>query len=456
MPIRIRLAGAVAVVTVLLVTVGGILFIRSFRHGLETSLDPGLHAQAHALVRDVRANPTGVDLLSARTGFATDDAVAQVLDSRGEVLANTREAGVSPVLEPSAARRARAAPITAHASVGAEREPYRVLARPLGAGDRRIVVVGISLEPTEAAVSRVRDALLLGGALAVVVATAGAWFLAAAALRPVERMRRDAADISEHDRTARLNVPSTRDEVAALGATMNQLLARLQGALKREREFIADAGHELRTPLALLGTELELADARRRTREQLADSIRHAAVATKRLQHLADELLFLARDDDRDAPTSSPVPMIDVVAASLGAFRGRAAERVVTVIPTIDGEPMLTVAPASFRRVVDNLLDNALRYAPAGSTIEVRGRCDGAEVVLEVLDQGPGFPVDFLPDAFERFSRADDARARTDGGTGLGLAIVHAVAVSHGGTATAANRPGGGGAVVVRLPAPNL
>jgi signal transduction histidine kinase len=194
-----------------------------------------------------------------------------------------------------------------------------------------------------------------------------------------------------------------------------------------------------------LGTELELADARPRTREQLADSIRHAAVATDRLQHLADELLFLARDEDCDAPTSAPVPMIDVVAASLSAFRGRAAERVVTLIPTIDGEPMLTVAPASFRRVVDNLLDNALRYAPAGSTIEVRGRCDGAEVVLEVLDQGPGFPLDFLPDAF-----------RANGGTGLGLAIVHAVAVGQGGTASAANRSGGGAAVVVRLPAPNL
>ncbi len=454
MPIRIRLAGAVAVVTVLLVTVGGILFLRSFRHGVETSLDAGLHAQARALVHDLQANPTGVDLLGARTGFATNDAVAQVLDPSGRVLANTREAGAVTVLDPSAARRARAAPIIARASVGTEREPYRVLARPMGAGDRRLVVVATSLEPTEAAVARARDALLLGGALAVVGATAGAWFLAAAALRPVERMRREAADISEHDRAARLNVPSTRDEIAALGATMNQLLARLQGALTRQREFIADAGHELRTPLALLGTELELASTRERTREELADSIRHAAVATDRLQHLADELLFLARDEDRDAPAAEPVPMIDVVAASLAAFRGRATERVVTLTPTIDGDPMLTVAPASFRRVVDNLLDNALRYAPAGSTIEVRGRCDGADVVLEVLDQGPGFPVDFLTDAFERFSRADDARARTNGGTGLGLAIVHAVAVSEGGTASAANRPGGGAEVVVRLPAP--
>src|SRR6476661_5649957 len=108
MPIRIRLAGAVAVVTLLLVAVGGILFLRSFRHGLETSLDPGLHAQARALVHDLQANPAGVDLLSAQTGFATNDAVAQVLDPSGRVLANTREAGGAPVLEPPVAHRASA------------------------------------------------------------------------------------------------------------------------------------------------------------------------------------------------------------------------------------------------------------------------------------------------------------------------------------------------------------
>jgi two-component system OmpR family sensor kinase len=454
MPIRIRLAGAVAVVTVLLVTVGGILFLRSFQHGLETSLDPGLHAQARALAHDLQANPMGVDLLRTTAGFATNDAVAQVLDPSGRVVANTREAGAAPVLEVPIAHPATA--ITARASIGREREPYRVLAQPVSADDRRVVVVATSLEPTDAAVDRVRDALLLGGALAVVGTTLGAWVLAAAALRPVERMRRDAADISEHDRAARLNVPSTRDEIAALGTTMNQLLARLQGALNSQREFIADAGHELRTPLALLGTELELATARERSREQLVDSIRHAAVATDRLQHLADELLFLARDEDRDVPTGDPVPMVGVVAESVAAFRARATERGVTFAPTIEGDPMLPVAPAAFRRVVDNLLDNALRYAPAGSTIEVRGRCEGADVVLEVLDRGPGFPVDFLPDAFERFSRADDARARTNGGTGLGLAIVRAVAVSHGGTAVAANRPAGGALVVVRLPAPIL
>jgi signal transduction histidine kinase len=454
MPIRIRLAGAVAVVTVLLVTVGGILFLRSFQHGLETSLDPGLHAQARALAHDLQANPMGVDFLRATAGFATNDAVAQVLDPTGRVVANTREAGASPVLEVPVAHPATA--ITARATIGREREPYRVLAQPVSADDRRVVVVATSLEPTDAAVDRVRDALLLGGALAVVGTTLGAWVLAAAALRPVERMRRDAADISEHDRAARLNVPSTRDEIAALGTTMNQLLARLQGALNSQREFIADAGHELRTPLALLGTELELATARERSREELVDSIRHAAVATDRLQHLADELLFLARDEDRDVPTGDPVPMVGVVAESVAAFEARATERVVTFAPTVEGDPLLPVAPAAFRRVVDNLLDNALRYAPAGSTIEVRGRREGADVVLEVLDRGPGFPVDFLPDAFERFSRADDARARTNGGTGLGLAIVRAVAVSHGGTVVAANRPAGGAVVVVRLPAPIL
>jgi two-component system, OmpR family, sensor kinase len=456
MPIRIRLAGAVALVTLVLVTVGGFLFLRSFRNGLETSLDPGLHAQARTLAHALAANPTDDDVLSASTGLATNDAVAQVLDPSGRVLATTREAGAASVLGTQVARRARGAPVATQVSIGREREPYRVFARPVGAGDRRVVVVATSLEATDAAVNRVRDALIWGGALAVVAAALGAWFLARAALRPVERMRREAADISEHDREGRLNVPSTRDEVAALGATMNSLLERLQGALRSQREFIADAGHELRTPLALLGTELELATGPGRSKEQLADSIRHAAAATDRLQHLADELLFLARDEDRFPPPSDPVPMAAVVAEAIAAFRGRAREQTVTLAPTIEDDLVLSVAPESFRRVLDNLLDNALRYAPAGSTIEVAGRREGGDAVLEVRDRGPGFPTEFLPHAFERFSRADDARSRTNGGTGLGLAIVQTVAVEHAGTATAVNRPDGGAAVIVRFQAPIL
>jgi two-component system, OmpR family, sensor kinase len=455
-PIRFRLAASVSLVTCVLFVVVGFLFLRSFRHGLETSKDPGLRSQAQALINAVTTDGEALDLRTGAAGIPSTDTVAQVVTRGGEVVTSTREAGSAPVLN---GRRLRAVGEEARffrAEVGSEREPFRVLARAVPADPSRVVVLASSLEDTDIAVDRVRNAVLVGGAFAVVATGVGAWLLAAAALRPVERMRREAADISEHDRTSRLEVPSTRDEIAALGITMNELLARLQGALSRERAFVADAGHELRTPLALLSTELELARRSTRTQEELRESIVHAGSATERLERLVDELLFLAREQQSPVVGEEPVPVVMVVEQSVAAFRGAAEVADVTLAVHVDQSVELLAVPSSCRRVLDNLVDNALRYAPAGSTIEVRVRHVDHEVEIEVLDRGPGFPPGFLPHAFERFRRADDARSRDSGGAGLGLAIVRSVAERAGGSATAGNRSGGGAAVGVRLPAHNV
>ena len=337
--------------------------------------------------------------------------------------------------------------------VGAERERYRVLARSVaGSEGVRTVVVASSLESTDDAVGRVRDALLAGGALAVVVAAAGGWVLATAALRPVERMRRQAADISEHDSRSRLQVPATRDEIAALAVTMNDLLGRLHAAVDRQRAFVADAGHELRTPLAVLRTELELAGRRERTPEELREAIDHAAQESERLSRLADELLFLTRaDGDGDGIRRERVELCGVITQAVESVRERAiAGDVGLVVDAVDAE--VSLAPDLVRRAVENLLENALRYSPPGSTIEVRARREAGTTIVEVVDEGPGFPPGFVPNAFDRFSRADDSRTRADGGTGLGLAIVLAVARAHGGSAGIADRPGGGAVVDVCLP----
>jgi two-component system, OmpR family, sensor kinase len=462
-PIRLRLALAFAAATLVLFGITGVLFERSFRDGLESSLDPGLRTQADGLSQLLRDPNTVVDLRdeSPTGALRTEEAVAQVLDADGRVLQSTEEAGRRPVISRSTARDARRGRVYANVEVGSERErePFRVLAEPVPGDDAgRIVVVGESLEETDEAVARVRDALLAGGAIAVVLAGLGAWLLAGAALRPVERMRRQAAEISEHDATSRLAVPATRDELAALGTTMNELLARLQGALRQQRAFVADAGHELRTPLAVLRTELELAGRRYRSREELLDTIANATEETHRLARLAEELLFLARSEDQAIDRRDGVPLLPLLERSADAIRARAAERRVTV--TSDGAADGTAAVDSdlLRRALDNLLENALRYAPPQSRVTLRvQRADGADgddgwVEIEVLDEGPGFAPEFLPHAFERFRRADDARSRADGGAGLGLAIVLAVAQAHGGTATADNRPSGGAVVALRIP----
>ena len=447
MPIRVRLALAFALVALVLVVVGGVLFERSFRNGLRSSLEPGLRRQATATLPSLRSR---IGQATTRPALVEEgDDVGQLLDSRGRVLVTTSEAGNRPVVDPSVVRRAQLGDQLVDATFGHEREPIRVLAKPDQAG--RVLLVATSLEATDAAVGRVRNALFIGGAAAVVVAGIGGWVLAAAALRPVERMRRTAAEISEHDVSARLPVPATHDELQALATTMNLLLAELQDALQRQRAFVADAGHELRTPLSVLRTELELAGRPTRTRDELRDAVEHAARETDRLEHLAQGLLFLANRDEGTHAHLDVKALLPVLEAAVDAGRQPTRERQVRIELNADASVKARIAVSLLRPAVDNLLRNAVRHSPPGSTISVRLRRSEAYAVIEVIDEGPGFPPEFLHQAFERFSRGDSARGG-GGGAGLGLSIVRAVAEAHGGSAEAVNRPEGGALVTIRIP----
>ena len=449
MPIRIRLALAFALATTALVVIGGMLFVRSFERGLEQSLGAGLRAQYDTIAstRSTGGSGGGEPVLASR------DRVEQILDGRGRVVESSPEAGARPVISAATRRAALRGSVFTNVRVGREQEPFRVLARSASIGGRtRVVVVATSLEPTREAVRRARDALVLGGFLAVFVAGFGGWLLAGAALRPVDRLRRKAADISMHDLTARLPVPSTHDEIATLASTMNQLLADLQGALTRDRAFVADASHELRTPLAVLRTELELADRPHRTTEELRDAIAHALFETDRLVRLANQLLFLARHDAEQNVQLTAGSVRVLLDEAVSSARDRAARSGVTLDFASGEDVEARVDRDLLRRAVDNLLENALNASSAGGVVTVGLRTEAKTAVVEVRDSGRGFPTDFLPHAFDRFRRADDSRARSAGGTGLGLAIVQAAAHAHGGTAEVANAPAGGAIATIRIP----
>ncbi|HEX5347995.1 MAG TPA: ATP-binding protein [Pseudonocardiaceae bacterium] len=447
MPLRLRLAMLFALGTAAVIAAAALAFVLQLRVSLDASVDSGLRAR-------VRAVADELDTEGVLPQLGPTAQIVQIRTLDGRLLISSPAAGIQPLLDAAQRQQALTGQVSFTTRVTGVRS--RLLGSSVLAGGQRVlVVVGTASDVSDAAVDRVQTALVVGGPPAVLLAGAGAWLLAGAALRPVERMRRQAADISDRDTGRRLAVPSTRDEIAALGATINDLLARLQEALERERSFVADAGHELRTPLAILRAELELAARPGRSHEALVEAVSHAGEETDRLIRLAEDLLLLARADNAQ-PFLHPVPLVlpDLLGAAARGAGARATERGVTVQVRSPAALTVVADPDRLRQAVDNLLDNATRHAPSGSVVEVNATAhDTGMITVEVADRGPGFPVEFLPDAFERFHRADAARTRDGGGTGLGLSIVQAITEAHGGQATAGNRPGGGAAVTLELPA---
>ncbi|MEX2968793.1 sensor histidine kinase [Streptomyces sp. C184] len=291
-------------------------------------------------------------------------------------------------------------------------------------GAEATVRAGSALAPEEDAVASVRDAMLIGLPLLLVVVAGVTWLVTRRALRPVEGIRGEMAAITAStDLSRRVPVPSSRDEIGRLARTTNETLAALELSVERQRRFVADASHELRSPIASLRTQLEVAVAH----PELLD-VPGAVVDTVRLQRLAADLLLLARLDAGERPADTRVDLAAMV-------REETSQRVADRVPVQIGELAggeVAGSRGQLARVLGNLLDNAQRHA-AGS-VRVAVAREGEEVALRVEDDGPGVPESERERIFERFVRLDDARARDDGGAGLGLAIARDVAVRHGGS----------------------
>ena len=452
MSIRLRVAAVFTLALAVAFALGSWLLVSQLRGVVLRSVDAGLALQLDRASRLL--GPPGASAGSLAT-LPPGDYVLQLIDPAGQVRAAGPEAGRAPLLTPSQQRAARHARIAVTTTI--DGDPERLMAAPARARPGWIAVAGASLEAADGTVSALVTRLAVGGSIFVIVGGIGAYLLARAALAPAERLRREAAALSEKDPAARLAVPATRDEIAALAGTMNELLGRLHSALARQRSFVADASHELRTPFAVLTAELELAARPGRSAAELAEAVANAADEAARLSRITDDLLTLASSDERQLTIrAEPTDVASLLARSTEQAARRAADREVTVRPTAPPGLSALVDADRIRQAVDNLIDNALRFAPAGSQIDVAAAALGQDVTITVTDAGPGFPSDFAPHAFERFRRPDDGRARADGGAGLGLAIVEAIATAHGGTATASNRPAGGAVVQLLLPGARL
>jgi two-component system, OmpR family, sensor kinase len=403
--IRARLTLAFAAAMALLLAASGLVLYLRLGAALDRTIDQGLAGRADDLATLVRGAGPGLGRAGGDRLVEPDESFAQVLAPDGAVLDSTPELGGHRLLSgPELARAVRATLVVDRPPFPGSDDPLRLLATPVttGTGGPVVVVVGTSTEERAETLASLRRQLLLGGPLTLAAASLLGYLLAAAAMRPV--------------------------------------LDRLEAALAQERRFVADAGHELRTPLASLRAELELALRRPRPAGELRAALASAADETERLSRLAEDLLVLARADGGLPVHPEPVAAAELLAEAAERFAAPASAAGRAIEVAAGDDLVVVVDRLRAAQALGNLVDNALRHGRGRIRLVAR-RGGGGRVELHVRDQGPGFPPGFADAAFDRFSRADPARQGP--GAGLGLAIVAAIARAHGGSAHAANRDGG-------------
>jgi signal transduction histidine kinase len=451
-PIRLKVTAIFVLAMAATLAGTGLFLDLRFDARLSHTVDQGLRSRTGDVIALVSQADSGLRQSGGTPLSGRGEGFAQILDARGRIFDATPEVRGGPVLTRAQVGRALARSFfVKRARIAGVDGPSRLLATPTRAQGRHLVViVGTSLADRDDALRQLGALLLIGGAIALALASLAGYVAVAAALRPIESMRRRAADISANEPGLRMPVPRADDEVSRLGTTLNEMITRLEDAFARERRFVSDTSHELRTPLGILKTELEIALRGEHTRAELEAALRSAAEETDRMAQLAEDLLVIARADQGRLP----VRRVDVdLAATLSGVRDRFERRA-----SEHGRAIAVDVPDGLRAHLDslrveqalgNLVENALRHGAGKITVSAVQHGPGLE--LHVSDSGPGFPPGFAAVAFERFTRGDRARGR--GGAGLGLAIVEAIAIAHGGNAHAAQDAEGGTDVWISLPA---
>ncbi|MCX4527587.1 HAMP domain-containing histidine kinase [Streptomyces sp. NBC_01551] len=438
--VRARTAAAAALAMAAVLGAGGLWLYALLRANLldNTTGRTELAARKVAAQLDARPLPPGGRLPGPEGGVD----LVLVRDAAGRILASSGDPKDTPdlgPLRPPSGEDSRSA-VLPPARPGAERRAAVAVAAP---GAREVVAVTV-LGDVDDATRAVAVGMLAGAPPLIGFAAALAWWVTGQALRPVTAIRTGLAAVTASELDRRVPDPGGADEIAELARAVNDTLDRLERSDARQRQFTADASHELRNPLAAVRSRLEVA-LERPDRESVA-----AALAdTERLQRIAADLLLLARlDGDGDGARSEPVDLALLAAEDVAR---RPDPRVPVRLDA--GAPVPAAGdPARLERALANLVDNALRHARAGVTVRADADPAGGWALLEVADDGPGIPEADRDRVFERFVRLDPDRSRAGGGTGLGLAIAREIARAHGGDVHVLPSPAGGARLVLRVP----
>ena len=457
----------VLLLAVIVVAVGAFLLLR-LRSDLVRAVDEGLSTRAAQIALgfseqgggEASSGPGGSQFQdvadSSLAGLPQAESGAQLLDSGGWLLESAGDAiAESPLIGPEAVARALAGTtIRETLSTGSDREPFRVLAIRLpGPGAPSVVVVATSLEETNRSIGRLAVLLLAAVPVALAAAAAGGWWLARAALRPVARMTKAASEIGAGTLDERIDVPAAADELQRLASTLNAMLGRLQAAVEQKRRFVGDASHELRSPLAVMRTELDVTLMDPSLPPVAREALASADEEVTRMSRLVDDLLVLARIDEGGLPLLlGRIDLREVAENAVSSMRVLAGARGIEL--SLEGSPAPTEADAArIEQVIVNLVGNAVKFTGPSGKVGVEVWSDESGVGLTVRDTGPGIAPDLLPTIFDRFVRADRARSRADeGGSGLGLAICHEIVHAHGGRIWVESEPGRGSVFSFRIP----
>ncbi|MFQ5948139.1 MAG: ATP-binding protein [Acidimicrobiia bacterium] len=450
--VRARITLLAVVVVGVVLVLGALAFVRLTRSRIESSITAGATARAEGVVALVEAGALKDPLPGRDPEF-----LAQVVDNSGQVVAADRAIQGIPAFTGSAVAIGQQAEFTVDSLFEAAEDeleeiedegPYSVVAIGVDLSEGSgAVLVAASLEPSADARNAVVPVLSLGLPFLLGIVAATTWFLTGRALRPVERMRSEVIQISAADLDRRLPVPQARDEIHRLALTLNQMLERLEASATRQRRFVADASHELKSPLAALRTMVDVALEDPEPDDQL-QALRDLGVEVDRMERLANDLLYLASYDEARPPERREEVDLDQVVGREGSSL---RQRSPVAVDSSGLAPARIVGdPDRLAQLVRNLADNAARYAR--STVWLETAVENGEAVLAVSDDGPGIPPADSERVFERFVRLDDSRTRDRGGAGLGLAVSRAIARSHGGDLRVVEPRYGGATLEARFP----
>ncbi|MET8538175.1 ATP-binding protein [Streptomyces sp. NPDC005065] len=443
--LRLRLTAAAALVIAAGLTGAAVLLVTWLHASLIGGLDQTALQRAQVVAAEVDSRTT-TELPVTDHG----EVAAQVVDGNGKVRSSSANLRGRPrVFTFPASHSSNPRPHTVHDIPVGDGGTWRAVGIPVASRhDHMTVYVAVPTEGVDHGIAQLSAGLAITVPTVVALLTGVVWLLTGRALRPVDVMRAQTAEITTSDLSRRIDIPPTDDALGRLATTFNDLLARLDAATRRQRRFIADAAHELRSPLSTLHTRLDVA-------VQHPGSADWQTVApgllreTERLTRLVDDLLQLARLDARPRLRARPVDLDEIVFTEVREARRRTPlvidQRAVSAARVQGDEDALT-------RVVRNLLENALHYATTRVDISLQTLEGTAQLII--ADDGPGIPEADRERVFGRFTRLDDARARGTGGSGLGLAIVHEIVTAHHGSIRIEdNRPGA--RLVVLLPTRN-